>query len=865
MLQKYQLPNGLNVILAQNKKAPVISAQVWVKNGSADEFKGEEGLSHFIEHLVFKGTEKYEVGDIARNVEGAGGQLNAYTSFDQTVYYMTLSKEYRDQAIEMLSEMVGRPRFDKEEVNNEREVVIEEIKRGRDNPGRVASRTLFENAYRVHPYKRPVIGYERVVKGASLKRIKEFFAERYSTKNMFFLLVGDFETAQAKKEIAAHFGDLKAHKVKKRSRPQESLQNKARIKITETDFNKTYCYMSFPIPNVKHKDIPALDLLSMTMGYGDSSILSSRLRNQEAIVSSVGCNTYTPKDKGVFIISAMMQPESYRSFAERFCDILEQEGSVVFSNMEIQKAITALENHEYFSMETVDGLASSYGNNELLLGDPLAFQAYMRNMRSLGPDDLLRVFKKYLKPEKMNISVSTNLEKSEARKASNLLVKSYATAYEALKKTKLEKRKSLKKATKLAKAKKGSQANVEEIAQGVSLVIMPATDTATVSLQMAIEGGVRFETAQTNGIYSLISDCILSGTNSKTEEQLNRELEDKAIYLSSFSGRNSYGLRLSSLSDRFIEGLEYLKESLLHPSFEQSALDREKKMTIDYLKSKNDNPSRIAHEALMKALFKNHPYAFETLGTLKSIPKLNQEMCFKEHEKCLRESKVVVTVVGAIDPKEVKKAVKGIFSDVKRSYDGKAFKKMKWQTPVKNKNIRYKLPKEQSHIFLAYPGLCLDDPRRYTLKVMESILAGQGGRLFIELRDKASLAYTVSPIRMEGVDGGYFGSYIGCSPEKEKLAVKMMKAEFSKLLKELVSEEELIKAKQNLIGKFDIQMQKNSAIASKMTFDELYGVGFDEKDRNTQNLMAVTREQIQELAQEIFTKPYVLSVVEGKV
>ena len=180
MLSKYQLSNGMNVILAQSKKSPVISAQVWVKNGSADEQKGEEGLSHFIEHLLFKGTEKYKVGEIAKLVEGAGGHLNAYTSFDKTVYYMTLSKEYLSESLDMLSQMIGYPQFDKVEVDNEREVVVEEIKRGMDNPGRIASRAMFETVYKKHPYKKPVIGYERVVRKSSVKKIKSFFEERYT-------------------------------------------------------------------------------------------------------------------------------------------------------------------------------------------------------------------------------------------------------------------------------------------------------------------------------------------------------------------------------------------------------------------------------------------------------------------------------------------------------------------------------------------------------------------------------------------------------------------------------------------------------------------------------------------------------------
>src|SRR6187551_3622724 len=123
---KYQLKNGLKVLLVESSKSPVVSVQMWVKTGSADEKKGEEGISHFIEHLVFKGTKKFAVGQIAKTVEGSGGELNAYTSFDQTVFYVTISKEFSATALEVIDEMMNYPLFDAQEIENEKEVVIEE-------------------------------------------------------------------------------------------------------------------------------------------------------------------------------------------------------------------------------------------------------------------------------------------------------------------------------------------------------------------------------------------------------------------------------------------------------------------------------------------------------------------------------------------------------------------------------------------------------------------------------------------------------------------------------------------------------------------------------------------------------------------
>ncbi len=205
----------MKVLLIESKKSPVVSVQMWVKTGSADEQKGQEGLSHFIEHLVFKGTDKFDVGEIASRVEGDGGELNAYTSFDQTVFYVTISKEFLDSGIEVISQMMGSPKFDADEIDNEREVVIEEIKRGQDNIHRQASRLLFSSVYKKHPYGVPVIGYEKVVREVSRDKILDYYNSRYVPENMTLIIAGDFDSGDIKKTIKEKFGEFKKRKLKK--------------------------------------------------------------------------------------------------------------------------------------------------------------------------------------------------------------------------------------------------------------------------------------------------------------------------------------------------------------------------------------------------------------------------------------------------------------------------------------------------------------------------------------------------------------------------------------------------------------------------------------------------------------------------
>jgi zinc protease len=214
---------------------------------------------------------------------------------------------------------------------------------------------------------------------------------------------------------------------------------------------------------------------------------------------------------------------------------------------------------------------------------------------------------------------------------------------------------------------------------------------------------------------------------------------------------------------------------------------------------------------------------------------------------------------GAFDPKELRDQVQKALG--KTAFGKGKIDLKKIDYPAKEVRIFRENPKQQSHLIVGYPGLDLKNPDRYTLQVMQAILAGQGGRLFVELRDKASLAYSVSPMRMEGLEGGYFGAYIGCSPEKAATAMRMMHEEFDKLVNKPVPAEELLRAQRYLIGKHDIELQKNSSLTSSILFDHIYGIDFMETYKFTERIRAVDASAIRRLAEQIFSKPAVKTLV----
>jgi zinc protease len=188
LVEKYVLGNGLTVVVRPNPASPVVAVQAWVKAGSTTEPEERAGMSHILEHMAFKGTKRRGNGDIAREVESLGGEINAYTSFDQTVYHITISGRYLENALDILSDTLENSVFDAGELSRELEVILEEVRMNEDNPGRVVGKALFREAYREHPYGRPVIGYVNTIKNTTRDDLLSYFRKWYVPGNMVLVI-----------------------------------------------------------------------------------------------------------------------------------------------------------------------------------------------------------------------------------------------------------------------------------------------------------------------------------------------------------------------------------------------------------------------------------------------------------------------------------------------------------------------------------------------------------------------------------------------------------------------------------------------------------------------------------------------------
>lgn len=864
----FKLKNGLTVLFKESHKSPVVSIQMWVRTGSADEQKGEEGISHFIEHLVFKGTNEYGVGEIASCVEAAGGEINAYTTFDQTVFYITLSSSEVSTASSVISQMMGYPSFDAAEIDNEREVVIEEIKRGNDSPSRQMSQVLFSNTFTRHPYGIPVIGYDRVVRKVSRRKILEYFHGRYNPKNMFLVVAGDLTLAELRPILDGHFAGIPERKLRRAKRKKEPVQKTPRVAVRYATFDEAQLALSWRIPDGLHRDIPGLDVLALVLGQGESSRLYRGLRLEKSVVNSIYASCYSPRDAGLFAVSCSLNPQNMREALVEIQSHLIRMITQPASLEELTKAITNFRAEQFYSLETVDGLARRLGSAYLAAEDLKYSDKYLRAIEAVTTQDLVKLAKKYLRPDRVCFSVLLPEEHKKiwGKAQAQSWIKSFKKAWVqagspkgTLTKNFSRKVKPWKGAVPTGKEVTTSSPETLRLATGLTLVMRPNFDTPVVSLRLGMLGGLRAEEPRNLGVTELVSRVWTAGTKRLSEGQILHEIDKSASSLSSFGGRNSLGLSMESLKFMAEPMLELLGEVLLEPAWDERVVEREKAQIAEARRTRNDNPAQVCSQLFLEKLFQGHPYSWDMLGTENSLGVLRGQDLRAFVQRLSSPSGLVLSAAGAWDRKTLLTWAEYISGRLPqgRQFD-RVFKAPEVATAVRDYR---ESQKQQSHIILGFRGLAFQDPDRFALQLIQSVLAGQGGRLFVELRDKASLAYSVAPLRMEGIETGYFGAYIGCSPEKGARAIEMMREELHRMCEETVPQVELLRAQRYLIGRHDIDLQRNSALANGMLFDTLYGLGTEELFHYRERVMGVTAEDLRRTANRLFLQPEVLTVV----
>ncbi len=852
MPQRYTLSNGLTVVFEEQHAAKVAAFQVWVKAGSADERPDQAGLAHLHEHMLFKGTERRGPGEIARDVEAHGGEINAWTSFDQTVYHIVLASQFARAGLDILGDAVRRSSFDADELAREIEVVCEEIKRSYDSPPRRASRDLFATAFQVHPYRLPVIGTEESVRSFTREKVLEFYHRHYSPKNLVLSVVGDVKEAQLREWVEDIFGgDWGRPFEGPVQRPAEPPAPGRRLLLRQEDVKEAFVYLGFAIPQADHPDTPALDVLAMLTGQGDASRLVSEVKRGLGLVNEIHASAYTPRDPGLFTATLTLPPENLPQAVEATARVLLAMRSHPVQPEELATVQSLLEAEAVYHRETVQGMARKMGYYESSAGGLEGEARYYETVAKLTVEDVRAVAERYLRLDKAVVTgllpKGTDFNADQAQEILDRVMN------EAPKPR--PERRARPVVVGAPKPIVQSRTRTGEVIQevlpsGARIVVREEQGVPLFAMRAVYPGGLRYETAETNGLTTLVGRCLNRGTRSHDAEEISHLVDGMAGLLIGMGGRNSVGVRGEFLSKHFERAFRLFSEVAAEPTFPVEEVIRERTLLLQDILTREDKPSGLVFDLFSKTLYRQHPYRMPYQGDKEPMERMDPEALHAYHAAYMDPSQLTLSVVGDVKVEEVMALAREYFGTSR----GKARPPVRVPVDPPPETARQEkrvLAKAQTHMVYGFMGARLDSPWRFSLEVLSNLLSGQGGRLFMELRDKRSMAYSINCFTVEGVDPGYFAAYIGTSPEKADEALAAIREEFERVRDEPVSEAELERAKQHLIGTNAIGLQRNSSRAAVLALDNCYDAKLDNFFRYAEHIAAVTPEDLREVARKV--------------
>jgi len=879
--EQLTLSNGIPVIL-QHIDSPVAATYWWVKTGSADENPKEAGFAHFLEHMLFKDaaakeTGKASEGQMARAIESLGGDINAYTSFDQTVYHVTCAATHWENVIDNFGQMAKPQKFLKSDFVREREVILEELRKNEDSPGRQLFQRLFDITFKKHPYGKPVIGYVKTLKAAKVGELEAFYKRNYVSKKMGLVLVGPVNDAKGKRraEILKLLEKRFGAKVlpKKAITPDERVkENPLREKATLTtqtfDVKTPTLSISFRVPDLAHEDIPALDLLSGILGMGELSRLYQKLFYQTSLATEASGGLYVPKDPGMIYFQAEVDSlDKINPAAEMIFQELKRIADEGPTPEELARVLVNSESERLYATQTADGMAARIGFLKFIMGDLNFDQRYLQDLRNVDAAVIRETAKRYFDPKRMNAVVLVP----------KIIGKFDTSQIEALAEKILPGAGAIPKHQ--AVKKDSSEIPVEyfKLPSGIKVAYLERPQSHVFSIHASALGGLRLElghpleSAEKDwGASYMMSMTWTKGTSKLDARAIAAIVEGSAAGMEGFSGRNSIGLQTTGLLRDWSKLSELFTDVLLDPQFPEDEIAHSKRIVEDAIRSIDDHTSQVASKLFLENLFEHHPYGKLTYGSEKSVAAMNQEKLKRFHRMWMKPERLVISVSGPVSRGHLDSWLKELDSRV-RSMVGKSgdhghaqnahiqdepiLKAPRW--------IEKSLKREQVHILVGGLGTKVNADDRHPIRLMNTILGGQSGRLFIELREKKSLAYTVSPLSMEGIEKGYVGTYIASAPSKRDEAIAGIGRVLETLAQKGPTAAEMNRAKEFFLGRRAMDLQSDSSLAAHYGLEALYGLEDMTESVIIKRIRSITPKEIQAVCRKYLIEPHMVTSIVG--
>jgi zinc protease len=886
-LKTVTLENGLRVYLLPVKGAPVVTTMVAYRVGACDEDKDQTGLSHYLEHLLFKGTAKLNPGDIDRATQRNGGRNNAYTSEDMTVYHFDFAADRWQIALEIEADRMRNTKIDaKHEFEQEKGAVVAELKGGEDNPWDLEYKAILPLLWpKDSPYSHPVIGQEEHVRGATAETITRYYDKWYHPNNAALVVVGGFDADEALKKIKELFGPIKKGELPPRKKATFYKDRAAPVrKDFESKFDVPRMMMGFNTVTVGSDEDAILDVIQDVLSSGKTARLYRKLVEDERIAAEIGAGNYAGRYPGWFAVNVELLQGKDRKKAEEFVFAeLEKLAKEPITDAELARARRKILAGFIFSRESVHNLADAISRTSTYPGgeDVGKFlQSYLDRVLKVSKADIQRVAKQYLARNTAAIVWSipkegkkceeqptppAPLPEGRGEKEPSRAVNAHAApnSYSPLPEGRGARGVGFRaeggNAFSLTAAKKTVLANgltVITLEDRRLPVVVAALDVADVRLR---------EPLDKLGVATLMGNLLEEGTTKHKGKEISALIENVGGSLSMSSGGGS----LKVLTPDTDLGLGLLFECAQVPSFPAEALERMREQQLSSIADAETQPRTKAGRLFYSTVYGDHPSGRPSLGKKEVVEKLTAADVKSFHALTFAPNFATVAIVGDFKTEEMVKKIEALTKDWKKSELGKPEVKAP-PKPAGGEKIVSEPNAAQVHVYIGHLGITRNHPDYYKLLVMDNVLGvgpGFTDRLSSNLRDRLGLAYTVnaSIANSAGKEPGAFTGFVGTFPDKF-LDVKFgFMKEINRIRDEEPTKQEVDDAKKYLLGSLPFKFTTSSGVAGELLAAERLGLGFDYLEKYRKEVEAVTPADVQAMAKKHIDPKNLLLVAVGAI
>lgn len=868
-VQKTVLENGLTVLTKEVHTAPVVSVQVWYRVGSRNEGRGESGISHQLEHLMFKGTQERPV-QFGRLFSALGSQFNAFTSYDQTVYFGTVERDKLTALLTLEADRMQGSVISPEHLDSEKRVVISELQGYENSPNYRLSRAVMRAAFPNRAYGLPVGGTKADVEQFTVEQVKNYYQTYYSPDNAVLVITGDFSTDAALQVVQQTFGKVpqRPRQLSRRQplpAPQAQAKSNTPIVLKEAG-SAALLQVVYPLPELTHPDVPAIDVLDAILTGGRSSRLYQALV-ESGLASTVGGSAAELMEPGWYSVSATAAPgQDAPTINTTLQKTLAAVRQTSVTPEELKRAKTQLRASLILSNQDITRQANLLGYNQTVADDYQFVERYLNAIDKVTAADVQRVAKTYLDPAKQTIGFFEPTQPDG---------KPGTTAAEVGRTTEkfspgqpvdpAELARYLPPASNTTLSTSQPLPEQWVLPNGLRVLLLPDRSVPSVNLSGRIDAGTGFDPKPLAGLASLTANNLMNGTETQTALALAKALEDRGASLGFSANREGVSVNGTGLSVDLPVLLSTLADVLQHATFPADQVERSRNRALTSLKLQLDDPRSLARRVFQQSIYpEDHP--FHSFPTEASLKRITRENLVQFYQKYYRPDTSTIAIVGDFDPAQVKPLLNQSLGQWQVKGEPPKLQVPAVALPEASKQVNRVIPgKAESVTYVGYNGIARKDPRYYAALVLNQILGGDtlSSRLGTEIRDRQGLTYGIYSAFATGIYPGPFLIQMQTAPGDTQKAVANTLALLQQVREQGVTQAELDNAKRSIASSYPVDLASPDSVADAILGNSIYGLSPEELREFPKRIEAVTAAEVQQVIQELIQPDRVVIVTAG--